>query len=230
MIPRRLAALAICVLVAGRASAQERGDIYAVGGLAVTHQQGPSGESPETYVTAPGGTTRGWLIGGGVFVASAVALDVEVSSTGWMESRQPSRYFMTFNEHRRDRFIAIAARIPWPRTGRVRIEPVAGVVFTRPEAWGQTERDTYWLMPPQRLEIEPRQDRGLGTGVGVAAGADLRLGGRHAAVLPSFRLMQSGVSGGRYDDSSEPRDLGSVYPGGYPKWTMRWGVALRVDF
>lgn len=53
---RRLAAFSILVLVAGRASAQDRGDIYAVGSLAVIRQEGPSGESPETYSwQAPGG-------------------------------------------------------------------------------------------------------------------------------------------------------------------------------
>ena len=49
------------------------------------------------------------------------------------------------------------------------------------------------------------------------------------AVLPSFRLMHSGAAGGRYDEFSEPRDITSVYPGGYPEWTLRAGLALRVD-
>lgn len=210
--------------------AQEPGSIYLTGGLVVTHQDGPSGEESQTYVTAPGGTTRGWLVGGGVFVTSAIALDVEASSTGWMDSREPSRYGMTFNEHRRDRFLAIAARLALPHDGPVRFEPVAGVVFTFPEAWGQTERYMFWLTPQQVLQVDPRQDRRLDTGTGYTVGADLRLGGRRVAVLPSFRLMRTAVSGGRYDDFSEPSDISSIYPGGYPSWTLRGGVALRVDF
>ena len=220
---------AIAVAYATAAQAQGRGTIYLTGGAVVTHQDGPSGESPETYVTAPGGTTPGWLVGGGVFVADSVAIDAELSSTGWMTSRQPSRYGMTFNEERRDRFLAIAARLAFPAAGAVRVEPLAGVVFTWPEAWGQTERYANWLTPQQLLVVEPRQQRLLDTGLGILVGADLRIGSARVAVVPSFRLMHTGVSGGRYDEFSEPRDITSVYPGGYPEWTLRGGIAFRVD-
>jgi hypothetical protein len=227
----KLRAITLMVALAGAtaAHAQGRGTVYLAGGAAVMHQDGPSGESPETYATAPGGTTLGWSAGGGVFVADWLALDAELSRTGWMTSRQPSRHGMTFNEERRDLFISFAARFAFPAAGTVRIEPVAGIVFTRPEAWGQTERSL--LAPtPQLVSVDPRQERFLDWGFGIGVGADLRIGGRHIALCPSFRLIQSGVSGGQYDEHSAPNDISSIYPGGYPDWTVRGGLALRVDF
>lgn len=206
------------------------GSTYAIGGIDLSHQAGPSGESPQTYVTAPGGSTRGWFIGGGVFVARAMSVEVELSSTGWMESRQPSQYGMTFNEERRDRFVSLAARFHVPQMARVRIEPVVGMVVTRPEAWSQTDYYTYWLTPQQLLVKGPRQQHRLDTKVGLTFGCDVRIGGRHAALLPSFRMSDTGVSHGFYDDSSDHREIGAIYPGGYPKWTLRSGVAVRVDF
>jgi hypothetical protein len=226
-----LQAIAIVMALAGAtaAHAQGRGTVYLAGGAALMHQDGPSGESPETYVTAPGGTTVGWFAGGGVFVANWLAIDVELSRTGWMTSRQPSRHGMTFNEERRDQFISFATRFAFPAAGIVRIEPVAGIVLTRPEAWGQTERNMV-APSPQPVSVDPRQQRLLDRGVGVAVGADLRIGGRHIALCPTFRLIQSGVSGGQYDEHSAPNDISSIYPGGYPEWTVRGGLALRVDF
>lgn len=206
------------------------GSMYAIGGIGLSHQAGPSGESPQTYVTAPGGSTRGWLLGGGVFVASTMGVEVEVSSTGWMASRQPSRYGMTFNEERRDRFVSLAARFHLPPVARVRIEPVVGMVLTHPEAWSQTEYYMYWLTPQQLLVKGPRQQHRLDTNVGLTFGCDVRIGGRHVAFLPSFRMSDTGVSHGYYDDSSDHREIGAIYPGGYPKWTLRSGVAVRVDF
>ena len=51
-------------------------------------------------------------------------------------------------------------------------------------------------------------------------------------LVPSVRLLRTAVSNGRYDDSSSsPRvDIGSIYPGGYPGWTLRAGAAVRVGF
>jgi hypothetical protein len=223
------AAVALCF--AATASAQDRaGSVYVIGGIALLHQDGATGETPQTYVTAPGGWTRGWLVGGGVFVASPVSVEVEWSRTGVMAARQPSRYGMTFNEERRDQFVSFAARFYLPRAGAVRVEPVAGLVITRPEAWFQTEYYMYWMTPLERLVREPRQQHRLDTNVGVTLGCDVRIGSRRMALLPSFRLSDTGVSHGFYGDSSHHREIGEIYPGGYPKWTVRSGVAVRVDF
>ena len=48
--------------------------------------------------------------------------------------------------------------------------------------------------------------------------------------MPYFRFSDTGVSGGRYDESSDRREIGAIYPGGYPQWTIRAGAALRADF
>lgn len=222
----------VAVLCSGAtAFAQEHpGSMYAIGGIAVSHQDGPSGESPQTYVTAPGGSTQGWLVGGGVFVASAMSVEVELSSTGVMSARQPSRYGMTFNEERRDRFVSLAARFYLPQVAKFRIEPVVGMVVTHPEAWSQTEYYMDWLTPQQLLVQGPKQQHRLDTSFGLTFGCDVRIGGRHVALLPSFRMSDTGVSHGFYDDSSDHREIGAIYPGGYPKWTLRSGVAVRVDF
>ena len=57
---------------------------------------------------------------------------------------------------------------------------------------------------------------------GVGGGVDLRLGGRHVAVLPSFRVhcYLPGEPGGT-----------SRYPGGaLSRWIVQGGLALRATF
>jgi hypothetical protein len=211
------------------ASAQETGSTYLFGGAGVNHQEGPTGESPSTYVTAPGGTTIGWLAGGGVFVTPQLAIDAELSSTGWMRATEPSRYGYTYNEERRDRFLTLGARFAFP-AGTVAIEPVAGVVFTKAEAWTQADLDRSQVSPSPGIDVGPRFEHELDTGFGIMAGLDVRIGGRHFAVQPSFRVMQTGIDSGEYADGAPPREISAIYPGGYPGWTFRGGVALRVDF
>lgn len=226
-IRRWLCFTLVIVCVATSAAAQnDPGTVYVTGGITVSTQEGPSGESSQTYMTAPGGTTKGWSIGGGVFLARPISVEVEWATTGWMRSRQPSRHGMTFNEERRDQFISLLARFHIPPAAAIRIEPVAGVVVTKPEAWGQTE----FLRFPDRIEVGPRQEHRLDTGVGPIAGADIRLGGTRAALVPSFRVARTAVSQGYYDDFSERGDIEAIYPGGYPKWTFRAGVNLRIEF
>jgi hypothetical protein len=206
------------------------GSTYAIGGFAVSHQSGVTGESSQTYVAAPGGNTLGWLIGGGVFVASAVSVEGEIASTGLMTARQPSRYGMTFNEERRDRFVSLTARFHLPATGRFRLEPVVGMAITSHQAWSQTDYYRFWLMPQEVLVKGTRQRRQLHATVGPTFGCDARIGGRHVALLPYFRISDSGKPHGFSADSTEPREIESFYPGGYPRWTMRTGVGVRVDF
>jgi hypothetical protein len=226
---RALALAGVLVSASAPALAQSPGSLYVFAGAGAAHQPGPSGESPETYVTAPGGTTASWLVGGGVFLTRIVSVEGEWATTGWMTSTQPSRYGMTFHEERRDRFISLLARVSMPRGGSVRIEPVAGLVVTRPEARSQVDYDDL-AAPVQPREHGPRVEHRLATTAGLTLGCDARIGGRRAALLPYFRFADTGVSHGRYDESSDSREIGAIYPGGYPTWTIRAGVALRVDF
>jgi hypothetical protein len=93
------------------ASAQERpGSLYVMGGITLPSQSGPSGGSRVTYIAAPGGTTFGWAVGGGVRVTREISVDAEWSTTDWMTAREVSRHGLTANEERRDRFALIAAR------------------------------------------------------------------------------------------------------------------------
>jgi hypothetical protein len=64
------------------AAQSDPGSFYFAGGVTVSMQEGPSGESSETYVTAPGGTTAGWLVGGGVFVTRAISVEAEWARAG----------------------------------------------------------------------------------------------------------------------------------------------------
>jgi len=209
--------------------AQRAGSLYVFAGAGIAHQDGPSGEAPETYVTAPGGTTASWLLGGGVFLSRVISVEGELSATGWMRSSQPSRYNMTFNEERRDTYFSVLARLGLPRGRAFRIEPVVGLIVTRPEAWSQV--DYYNLeVPPRVIEQGARVQHRLDTGIGITAGCDARIGGRQIALQPYFRLSDTGVSGGRYDALSERREIGAIFPGGYPTYTVRAGAALRVDF
>jgi hypothetical protein len=206
------------------AAAQPPGAVYLQGGLTLNHQAGDTGTVPETYVTAPGGTTLGWLAGGGVTVAPSASLGVEWSSTGTMEATEPSRYGATYTEERRDRFVIVEARLVFRPSRSLAIEPMAGLAFTFAEASSQvTYSDPLFPRPPQ-----PVVHHQLDVGIGPAFGCDVRIGGR-VAVVPAVRIIRSAVDGGRYDETSDSSvDIVSIYPGGYPAWTTRASIALRV--
>lgn len=217
--------------VATAAFAEERpGTVYAIGGIAAAHQSGPTGESHQTYKTAPGGTTLGWLTSVGILVTSNFSVEAGFATTGTMTAREPSRYGMTFNEERRDRIFSFAARFHLPELGMVRVEPLVGVAITRPQASSQTERTLNWTTPQQRVVQDPRIEHELDTGVGVMLGCDVRIGRGRVTLLPTFRVFDTGVSGGSYDGTGADIDIGAIYPGGYPRWTMMGGLALRVGF
>jgi hypothetical protein len=227
----RMLVLAAALSVATTGLAEQRpGSVYAIGGIAAAHQAGPTGVSHQTYKTAPGGTTLGWQAGVGVFVTRSVSVEAGYATTGTMSAREPSRYGMTFNEERRDRILSLAARFHLPQWGPVRVEPVVGVGVTWPEASSQTERLVNWTTPQERVVQDPRIEHRLDTGVGVTFGCDLRLGRGRVALLPTFRVTDTGVSGGFYDETGDHIDIGPIYPGGYPRWTVMGGIALRVDF
>ena len=203
------------------ATAQERPKSwYVLAGLAVVHQDGPTGESPQTYVTAPGGTSPGWLVAGGAFVWSRVSVEGELASTAIMRAQEPSRYGMTFNEERRDLFLGANVRFHARSNRRVDLEPLVGLGLVRHQGWSQTDYYRFWLLPQQQVVLGSRARYDTLTSVSLSAGVDLRLGGRHVAVVPSFRVR----------GATDSTDLASRYPGGFPRWTIAGGVSARIDF
>ena len=232
MMNFRTAAFGLCAAgVAAVCSAQPApGTVYLEGGAVVARQSGAEGEQPVTYVTAPGGTTAGWSAGGGVYLVRGSSIHAELTSTGTMTAREPSRYNMVFNEERRDRFLTVGVRVGVPLSSSVALEPFAGVVVTFPEAFSQVEYTPESGLPPRPRD--PRVTHKLDTAIGPAFGVDARLGGGRVAVVPSFRVLRSGTQNGRYDDApgSPTVEIESIYPGGYPDWTVRAGAAVRVRF
>jgi len=227
---RPLAAGVLLSVAATAFAGESPGSIYVVGGLVAAHQAGATGESHQTYKTAPGGTTLGGVASVGVFVTRHLGIEAGFATTGTMTAREPSRYGMTFNEERRDRMLTVATRFHLPQWGAVRVEPVVGVAFTWPHASSQTDRTLSWTTPPQQVVHDPPIEHDLDTGVGVTFGCDVRIGRGRASLLPTFRVTDTGVSGGSYDGIAPRTEIGSIYPGGYPRWTTMAGVALRVDF
>ena len=203
------------------ARAQERpGSVYVLAGVTVGHQDGASDGEFQIYITAPGGTTLGWLVAGGVFVGSHVSVEGEWSSTGMMSAREPSRYFLTYVEERRNRLLAAIVRFHTRPGRRVDIEPLAGIAAVRHDRWSQTETYRSYLPPDKAVEIGPRIRYDTLTSVGLIAGVDLRVGGRHVAFVPSFRVRAT----------TRGEEIVSYYPGGFPKWTISGDAYVRIDF
>lgn len=228
----RVAAAALLALsYAAASSAQpDAGPVYIEGGVIAPYQSGAQGEESVTYVTAPGGVTPGWTAGGGVYLVRRVSVHAEFASTGSMTAREPSRYGMTFNEERRDRFLTLGFRLGVPLARSFDLEPFVGIAFTFPAAWSQVEYTSLGTLPVR--PPEPRVTHRLDTGIGPAFGIDARLGSARVALVPSVRLLRTAVSNGRYGDapSSPSVEIESIYPGGYPEWTLRAGAAVRVRF
>lgn len=220
---RRVALSCLLVVpVTSPAVAQEDpGGAYLLGGLILSYQEGLSGDAPhQTYVSAPAGTTIGWLLGGGVFVSRWVSIEGEAASTGVMQARQPSRHGMTFNEERRERFFSVNLRGHVGGSRRIHLEPVIGLTLVRGTAWSQTEYERLEPSGSTRIEVGPRIETMLPRGAAVSFGLDARLGGRHVAMVPSFRVRLA----------RRPDEFTRAYPGGFPRWTISPGVMVRVDF
>jgi len=212
----------IVVLVAlgvpGAGWAQERpGAIYLTATATVPRGEGVTGTSSQTYATAPGGWTRGWAVGGGVFVSRHASVEVELSRTGVMRATEPSRYDMTFHEERRDTFLTFGIRLH-ARPGRaVDLEPVVGFDLVYGDAWSQVDYDHPYGTP----YTTPRYRQDLATVAGFSTGLDVRAGGRHAAAVVSFRLHRT----------YRGNDYRSEYPGSDEQaWTIRPGAGVRFDF
>jgi len=213
--------LILAVAPVREARAQERpGSVYVLAGVTVGHQDGASDGESQIYITAPGGTTPGWLVAGGVFVGSHVSVEGEWSSTGMMSAREPSRYFLTYVEERRDRLLAAIVRFHTRPGRRVDVEPLAGIAAVRHDRWSQTETYRSYLPPDKTAEIGPRIRYDTLTSAAFIAGVDLPVGGRHIAFVPSFRVRA--VTRGD--------DIVAYYPGGFPRWTINGGAYVRIDF
>jgi hypothetical protein len=216
--------MSVVVGSAAPAPAQEQaGTVYVQGGAAFPHQSGVTGESGQTYLAAPGGTTTGWTLGAGAFAAPFISIEGELSSTGMMTAREPSRYDMTFNEERRDRFIGGNVRFHIASASRVHLEPLVGLTLIHHDGWSTTERVRFF--PEQHVEVDPRIAHDLPESVALTAGADLNIGGRRFALLPSFRWITR-LATSREGDF----DITSNYPGGFPRYTISGGVSMRVGF
>jgi hypothetical protein len=216
-----LVLLVLAVGSAREATAQERPrSIYVQGGVAAVRQNGAADGASQLYITAPGGTTIGWAVAGGVFVAAHVSLEGEGSSTGMMSAAEPARYGLTYHEERRDRFLGAIVRFHTRPGRRVDIEPLAGVGVVRHERWSRTDTYRSWLTADQALEVGTRIRYDPVMSAALIAGVDLRAGGRHVAFVPSFRVKAW----------TRGDDIERYYPGGFPRWSVSAGVSLRADF
>ena len=216
----RLAAFTMVALSPLRsATAQEQaGSWYVMGGAAAVHQDGLSGESSQTYVGAPGGTSWGWWVAGGTFRSSRVSIEGEFAATGTMRATERSRYGYTYHEERRDFFLGANVRFHVGSLPSVHIEPVGGIGLVFHQSWGQDDQYRDWLSPPVVVR-SPRQKHATRIDVGFSGGVDVRIGGRRVAVVPSFRVRWHGWGEG----------LRWLYPGGYPTWTITGRVGVRID-
>jgi hypothetical protein len=203
------------------AAAQERpGSVYVLAGMAEVRQSGAADGASQIYITAPGATTTGWTVAAGVFIRSWVSFEGEWSETGTMRAREPARYNLTYIEERRDRALGALVRFHTRPGRRLDVEPVAGVAAVRHDRWSRTETYRSWLPANEAIDVGPRIRYETLTGAGFIGGVDLRVGGRHAAFVPSFRVRA--VARGD--------DLMAYYPGGFPRWSIGAGASLRVDF
>jgi hypothetical protein len=215
-------AVTVLVLAAARgAAAQERqGAVYVLGGVTITHQDGAADGESQLYITAPGGTTAGWVVGGGVFVARHVSVEVEWSWSGLMTAREPSRYGLTYIEERRDRLLGGMVRLHTRPARGVDIEPVVGVAAVAHDRWSTTEASRPYLPPDQSLEIGPRIRYDTVTGAAFVGGLDVRIGNSRVAVVPGFRFRAV----------TRDEDLMAYYPGGFPRWAIGGGICVRLGF
>lgn len=217
----RVGVAALVLAAASGAAAQERpGAVYVSGGVNVTHQDGAADGEFQLYIAAPGGTTAGWSLGGGVFVARHVSIEGEWSWSGMMTGREPARYGLTYVEERRDRMLGVLVRIHTRPTGRIDVEPVAGVAAVAHDRWSTTETDRPWLPPTQSVDVGPRVRYDTVTGAAFVGGVDVRLGSGRVAVVPGFKVRA--VTRGE--------DLLAYYPGGFPTWAIGGGVTVRIVF
>jgi hypothetical protein len=235
--------VAICMLfmwLGTEGSAQQRvGSVYATAGVSFPRQAAPDPDLTRPPFSAPGGSTVGWLVGGGVFVSPGLSLEGEFSSTGLMKSQQSGRGFMESSE-RRDRFVSVGLKAHLPLLGSViAVEPIGGLVLVhgrvsyedfrvqaRPSGTGVITE----LVPSGRGHVD------LDWNPGLMFGGDVRIGGQRFAVVAGLRFAFTDVPEGSncvigFAGDEICSDREEVYfPGYYPRWTQRPSVSLAVNF
>jgi hypothetical protein len=216
-----------CALIVGAwveaAAAQgSPGSVYVTAGVSFPHQAALQAGSPPPFA-APGGSTVGWLVGGGVFLTSQLSIEVDASRTGVMRARQQGRHDTSEMSSRRDRFLLLGLKAhPW-RSSNFRVEPIAGIVLVGDEG-------TFSSFSGDRRGYFP-----LAWIPGVMFGMDFRIGGRHLAFTPGIRFAFTGVPSGAGCDiafSGTPvcREEAERWQYHHPRWTQRPAVALSVNF
>lgn len=206
------------------AAQQSPGDIYATAGVTFPHQAALDPGSAPPF-PAPGGTTVGWLVGGGVVLPSQLALEAELSRTGTMHSSHRGRHDTGEIGTRRDWFLSLGLK-KYFGPSKFRIEPIGGVVLIGDEG---TYEHTF------RSEFSSRGYYPVDWVPGVMFGVDFRIGGRRLAFTPGLRFTFTGVPTGEdclINRSGEPdcREDAQRWMFLYPQWTQRPSVALRVNF
>lgn len=222
MVSRSVGVLTLAVVLALPALAgaqtptegfERRGAVYVAALAAVPWSQGLTEDGYQQNPLQPGGHSLGWAVLGGVFASPLVSVEFEVSRTGTVSRRQPSRYDITYMYDRRDTFFSSGVRFHTLRRRGVDLEPVVAFHIVREDQWQTTERRSYVTGLLQRdgpyHNTQPAR-------AGFSAGADLRLGGGRAAFVASFRLHRT-------------------FRGGFDEWdTKQWtlvpGAGMRVTF
>ena len=193
--------------VAGASAQQSPGAVYVKGGVSLPYQLAKRTSSPPPF-DAPAGATGSWLLGGGVFLARALSAEFEVSRTGVMTSRQTGRHNTSESGWRQERFVSFGVKIHFAAGPWLRLEPTAGLVRIR-----TNEAASSTVAAQQRPEWFPAMWHS-----GVMVGADLRIGGRHVALVPGLRVYQS----------TKPDATRWDY--NYPRMTVRPSLAIAAGF
>ena len=136
---------------------------------------------------------------------------------------------------RRDRFVSLGIKGHLEVHRFVFMEPVGGIVLILP---GDTAMQTSNYTPTGALTPPSLSWADLKPDIGFMFGTDLRIGGRRVAVVPGLRIAYTNVSdGAQYSIGSrgetfrsEEEPVSQIFQGGYPKWTYRPSVSIRVDF
>jgi hypothetical protein len=207
----------------GAYAQQQPGSVYVMAGAGFPRQDGESGSVTLTYDAPPGGRTQAWIVGGGVFFGANISVELEISGTGTMSARQRVRAsggHVTYDEDRRDHSFSTNVRLHlWPGR-RVQFNPLGGVGIVQHAGWSQ-------LIAVHDVPVcATRLRRDLPTDAGVTMGFDVRVGGEHVAVVPSFRLWRRVTD--RYPRNRS--ELSGQYLGGASEWTLSPGVVARIDF
>jgi hypothetical protein len=215
-------ALIVSVWVEAAAAQGSPGSVYVIAGASFPHQAALQTGSPPPFA-APGGSTVGWLVGGGVFLTSQLSFEVEASRTGVMRASQRGRHDTSEVSSRRDRFLFFGLKAhPW-RSSNFRVEPTAGIVLVGDEG-------TFSSFSGDRRGYFP-----LAWVPGVMFGMNFRIGGRRLAFIPGLRFAFTGVPRGAECDisfSGTPvcREGAERWQYHHPRWTQRPDVALSVNF